>query len=98
MTTLKAQKKRLTCEPMQAYKSRDYVLSELDDNIFDTLNDGVYGNFLIFSGCIDALESLPGGSMISHSDKYYSQYTVQRGFTIQELKDFDELMQDIDLI
>lgn len=49
----------------QQYRNRDYQWGEMDDATFDALNGGDNPAFMLFAtGCLDALEVLPAGSMV----------------------------------
>lgn len=81
-------------EPLQDYRNRDYVLHLLDERVFDALNKGSHVH-LAFSGCIDALETLPSGSMVSVSDRFYDASHVTRGISAAQEKEFDDFMKSL---
>jgi hypothetical protein len=54
-------------DSMRLYRNRDYVQHFLDLRVFDLLNDATDGLHLMTTGCLDALEHMPTGSMCSSS-------------------------------
>jgi hypothetical protein len=84
-------KRRLMRPVMQDYRNRDYVLCSLDNKVFDILNEGTEGDFLMFTGCLDALEQIPSGSMVSTGARYYDQGMTVRGSTLLELEEREAL-------
>ena len=53
-------------DPMQVYRNRDYACHMMSDAMFDALNDSRLGHSAVMdavSGCLDAIESIPAGSM-----------------------------------
>lgn len=81
-------KRRLARHPLQAYYNRDYVLSELDERVFDALNTGLDATpLLCTSGCLDALDELPAGGMEAWGSlPLYDQIEWVRGMSLAELR------------
>lgn len=53
-------------DPMQVYRNRDYACHRLDKRVFKALNEsGLWSGtvHLSCSGCLDAIDQIPGGSM-----------------------------------
>ena len=80
---------------LQDYRNRDYVLSHLDDKVFDILNKGVDGSFLMTTGCLDALDVLPAGSMVSANNFYYDSSVINRGISAAEEKEINDFMMGL---
>lgn len=76
---------------LQDYRNRDYACHLLDDKTFDIMNDGEYGPFLMMTGCLDALEQYPAGSMVSTGKRYYDCSLVSRQYSAKQIKDMDDL-------
>jgi hypothetical protein len=78
-------------DPVQPYRNRSYVLHKLDQRVFDALNktpvwrdaDGVLREAgpaavsFINGYCLDAIDSIPGGSMLGSKSGPIQAY-VQR--------------------
>ena len=81
-------KRRLARPPLQAYRNRDYALSELDDRVFDALNTGLDATpLLCTSGCLDELDQLPAGGMEAWGSlPFYDQIEWVRGMSLAELR------------
>jgi hypothetical protein len=53
-------------DPMQVYRNRDYACHMMSNAMFDALNTCKLDSstvILAASGCLDAIESIPAGSM-----------------------------------
>ena len=85
-------KNRLARQPMQEYVNRDYVCHELDERVFDILNTGKEGNFLMTTGCLDALDYIPAGSMCVKFPGYYDASVVHREIDAKKQKEIDDYM------
>ena len=81
---------------MQDYQNRDYVLGSVDERVFDAMNDSTGGIFMMYSGCIDALEILPAGSMVSVIEGYHDMSVIFRGVSAAERKATDDFMNSLD--
>ena len=92
-----AKKARLAREAMQIYRNRDYVLSELDDTVFDLMNTDGGGSFLACSGCLDALDDIPAGSMkaMMGGSAFYDASYVTRGISAAEQAEIDAFMNSL---
>lgn len=96
-------KRHLQRPHMQEYRNRDYRVSLLDDRHFDAMNQGLEGDFLYVTGCLDALDNIPAGSMVAVSDAehdwmhhgLYDQSFAVRGLTLAELQEREEFMRQI---
>lgn len=77
---------------MQDYSNRDYVQHFLDDRVFAGLF-GLTGDAvaLATTGCLDALDQLPAGSVVATSDAYHDQSLVVRGRSAAWLRAREEL-------
>lgn len=84
-------------QDLQDYRNRDYVLHILDDRHFDALNSmpNHYTTAVATTGCLDALEMLPGGCMRSITTMMFDQYTVTRGIDLKDQRRIDKLMEEI---
>lgn len=90
-------KARLARHAMQIYRNRDYVLSQLDEAVFDLMNTDGGGSFLACSGCLDALDEIPAGSMkmcMGQLPLYDASY-VNRGISAAEQADIDDFMNNL---
>lgn len=90
--TNKTRKSLPTRFPLQDYINRDYVLYLLDDDTFDILNKGIDGSFLMTSGCLDALDTLPAGSMVSVTGNFYDASYIHRERTAAEENEVYEMV------
>lgn len=90
---------------LQEYRNRDYVLSELDETVFDILNDGSGDTniFIFASGCLDALYDMPAGSTRALPSgnntcgHFYGPSTFERERTLAEVKEFEKWMEELDV-
>lgn len=80
---------------LQDYRNRDYVLSHLDDKVFDILNEGIDGSFLMTTGCLDALDVLPAGSMVSTGSMYYDSKVINRGISAAEEEEIENIIMSV---
>ncbi len=91
-------KRQLICTPEQVYRNRDYVSHLLDDNFFDAINKNDF--YLCLTGCLDAIDAIPAGSMrsvgISFGYAYYGQSYIERGRTLAELQELESFILGID--
>lgn len=87
-------KNRLAREPLQEYRNRDYVLHMMDDTVFDALNCDS-GLYLAASGCIDALDHIPSGSMRVVSNGIYDASTIHREIDAKQQKEIDAFMDEL---
>ena len=81
--------------PMQDYLNRNYVQAELADIYFDTLNVGKEGDFLFCTGCLDALDTFPAGSMKFVMASFYDASTIERGRTAAEVQKENDIMNSL---
>lgn len=81
--------------PLQDYRNRAYTLWLLDERVFDAMNKGVEGNFAAYSGCLDALDFLPAGSMVSIGGNFYDASTIERGVSAEEQKRINDFMNSL---
>lgn len=91
------EKSRLCRDALQEYRNRDYVLSNVDDGIFDTFNDGYTqfcGFLIVTGGCLDALDHIPAGSMKSISDHWFDASNVHREIDAKQQQLIDEMFKD----
>lgn len=84
-------KSRPAREAMQIYINRDYVLSRLDEKVFDLMNTDGGGAFLACTGCLDALDEIPAGS-IKASNEYYDASYITRGRSAEDQARIDAFM------
>lgn len=93
-------------DPMQVYADRDYSCSRMSDQMFDALNtSGLDASTvrLSVSGCLDAIDSIPAGSMQGWdsrdgTERHVVPTYVQRsdsGMSPQQRRDRDERMRKI---
>lgn len=79
----------------QCYINRDTsYYSEIDLTTFDLMNDGNDPSLmtLMFTGCLDALDDVPTGSMVA-SNGFYSIGYIDREISLEQLKELDELFE-----
>ncbi|HET8687715.1 MAG TPA: hypothetical protein VFM18_13775 [Methanosarcina sp.] len=84
-------------EDFQDYRNRDFAgESELDDRVFDLMNDGAdpSGLTLMMTGCLDALDEIPAGSM-NVVNGWYDRTLVIRGVSLDEQKRIDKLLDEL---
>jgi hypothetical protein len=84
-------------DPLQPYRNRDYQLHHLDQSVFDAANEsGDPGRFAQFSGCIDALDSIPAGSTSSSPKGQVMGPTyITRAVSLEELRKREEIAKKI---
>ena len=91
---------RLSRPAMQDYRNRDFVLHYLDDRHFNALNAMDVADactvHLATTGCLDALDLMPAGSMVSlrrgdAPGNFYDQSQCVRGRTLAELQQREAL-------
>jgi hypothetical protein len=80
---------------MQDYLNRDYVQSDLTDVYFDAMNKGKEGDFLFCTGCLDALDFSPAGSMKQVPGGFYDASITERGYTAAEVEAQNSFMNAI---
>jgi hypothetical protein len=90
MTT--ERKSRLARGPLQEYRNAVYIGHLLDDAVFDALNQGDDTDFLYRSGALDALDTLPAGSMRKISADLHEQSYIERGVSALELAEREEFI------
>ena len=74
-------------EWLQDYRNRDYVQSKLDDAVFEAFVGEDFTLACMTTGCLDALDNLPAGSVQVTVEPYYDQRMACRGKTQAELDD-----------
>ena len=88
--------KRPQRHPHQDYRNRDYVQHLLTDEMFDALNTGDENTLaLATSGCLDAIDYFPAGSMIETTSPYYDQSFIERGVSLEQRRQFDSVIDGI---
>lgn len=92
MASLKARRAR--CD-LQDYRNAAYIAADLDERVFDMLNEGDDTSFLYRHGALDALDILPAGSMTSSDGGLYDRATVTRGVSLLEQQAIDAWMKVI---
>jgi hypothetical protein len=80
---------------MQDYLNRDYVQSDLAEVYFDAMNKGKEGDFLFCTGCLDALDFSPAGSMKHVHWNFFDASTTERGRTAAEVEESNAFMNAI---
>jgi hypothetical protein len=87
---------RNPCPPLQDYRNRDYVQHLLDDEVFDIMSADAH---LGTTGCLDALECCPAGSMVRHTAQWMGQAMTYRELTLADLRYrqalTDELLKEL---
>lgn len=81
----------------QDYRNRDFAgESELDDRVFDLMNDesDPSGLTLMMTGCLDALDEIPAGSM-NVVNGWYDQTLVIRGVSLEEQKRINKFLDEM---
>lgn len=89
-------RRHLTTAALQSYRQRDYVAHLLDDRVFEAWNEDRAGTCtltLASTGCLDALETLPAGSVVAQCNRYMRPSTYERGRGWQEVRDADALIE-----
>lgn len=79
--------KHLIRPHMQVYRNRDYVAHLLTPQMFSALNSGSAACqvTLATTGCLDAIDSMPAGSMEDLCDgRYFDQSLINRNYTLAE--------------
>lgn len=91
-------KRRLAFDSLQPYRNRSYVAHLLDDRVFEAWNedrDGACTLTLATTGCLDALDTMPAGSIRAMCNRHMGSSTETRGRTLAELQFLDDLIDDL---
>jgi hypothetical protein len=83
--------------PMQDYYNRNYIGGLVDEQWFDIQNTGcLEGPFFCHAiGCLDALDNIPAGSMVSIAGGWYDASFCERGTTLAEIEEREEFIQKL---
>jgi hypothetical protein len=84
--------------PLQDYRNRSYIGDLLDNRVFDALiaDRTIRAGDYMLSGCLDALDNIPAGSMVAVPGNCYDQSMVTRGRTLKEEQEFEAFMLSLD--
>lgn len=87
-TTAQSSRRINPCAPLQDYRNRDYVQHLLDDRVFDLMSEDAH---LGTTGCLDALDHSPAGSMSGHTERYMGQQTTHRDLSLADKQEIEQL-------